>query len=202
MKQAASAASFSSAKGKSGAQMNYQVKTSVALGPVALPAATPKPKAGVRPARADDIEQLLEMSRALHAEGSYRDIPIFEPKLRAFLTHAMTDAEHACLVYERRDGRLDGFMIGYVTAHFFSLEKSAWDLCLFVRPARRGSIVAHRLVAAFKAFAARADARTVYFGTVAGIDPARTRKFFTGVGMTEVGALYLQTLSKAAPATG
>jgi len=182
--------------------MNYQINTTVALGTVASPLETPKPKAGVRPARAQDIEQLLEMSRALHAEGSYRDIPIFEPKLRAFLTHAMTDAEHACFVYEDRSGRLMGFMAGYVTAHFFSLEKSAYDLFVFVRPERRGSLIAYRLCSAFKAFAEQAGARTLCFGTIAGIAPQRTRKFFTGFGMTEVGSLYLQTLSKTAPVTG
>jgi hypothetical protein len=153
----------------------------------------------VRAATAADMEQLVEMSRLLHAEGSYRDIAIHEPKLRAFLAHAMTDAEHACFVYQDRSGRLTGFMAGYVAAHFFSLEKSAYDLFVFVRPERRGSLIAYRLWSAFKAFAEQAGARTLCFGTIAGIAPARTRKFFTGLGMTEVGSLYLETLN-AAPA--
>jgi len=154
----------------------------------------------VRAATAADMEQLVEMSRLLHAEGSYRDIPIHEPKLRAFLTHAMTDPGHACFVYQDRSGRLLGFMAGYVAAHFFSLEKSAYDLFVFVRPERRGSLIAYRLWSAFRAFAQRSNARTLCFATVAGVAPERTRKFYTGLGMTEVGSIYLETLSAAAPA--
>lgn len=153
----------------------------------------------VRAATAADMEQLVEMSRLLHAEGSYRDIPIHEPKLRAFLAFAMKDPEHACFVYEDRDGQLAGMMAGYVTAHFFSLEKSAYDLFVFVRRERRGSLVAYRLCTAFEAFARRHDARTLCFGTIANIAHARTRKFYTGLGMSEAGSLYLQTLSSNAP---
>jgi GNAT superfamily N-acetyltransferase len=153
----------------------------------------------VRAATAADMEQLVEMSRLLHAEGSYRDIPIHEPKLRAFLAFAMKDPEHACFVYEDRDGQLAGMMAGYVTAHFFSLEKSAYDLFVFVQRERRGSLVAYRLCTAFEAFARRHDARTLCFGTIANIAHARTRKFYTGLGMSEAGSLYLQTLSSNAP---
>jgi ribosomal protein S18 acetylase RimI-like enzyme len=152
----------------------------------------------VRAAVAADMEQLVEMSRLLHAEGSYRDIPIYEPKLRAFLAHVMTDAGHACFVYEDRSGRLLGFMAGYIAAHFFSLEKGAYDLFVFVRPERRGSLIAYRLWSAFRAFAQRSNARTLCFATVAGIAPERTRKFYTGLGMTEVGSIYLETLSVTA----
>jgi hypothetical protein len=161
--------------------------------------AAPAKKSGVRPATEADIDQLLEMSRMLHAEGSYRDIPIFEPKLRAFLSFAMKDAEHALLVYEGRDGRLAGLMAGYVSAHFFSLEKSAYDLFIFVLPERRGSLVAYRLWSAFKQFAERSNARTMCFATIAGIAPERTAKFFTGLGMNQVGSLYLQTLNNRTP---
>jgi GNAT superfamily N-acetyltransferase len=156
-------------------------------------------KSRVRDATAADIEQLVEMSRMLHAEGSHRDLPIHEPKLRAFLAFAIRDPGHACLVYEDRDGQLAGMMAGYVAAHFFSLEKCAYDLFVFVRPARRGSLVAYRLCAAFEAFARRSNARTLCFGTIANIAPARTRKFYTGLGMSESGSIYLRALSSHAP---
>jgi GNAT superfamily N-acetyltransferase len=153
----------------------------------------------VRDATEADIDQLVEMSRMLHAEGSYRHLPIHEPKLRAFLAFAIRDPGHACFVYQDRDGQLAGMMAGYVAAHFFSLEKSAYDLFVFVRPARRGSLVAYRLCAAFEAFARRSNARTLCFGTIADIAHARTRKFYTGLGMSESGSLYLRTLSGHAP---
>lgn len=175
------------------APMNCQMMTSVPLGP----GPTPTPKVGVRPAREGDIDEMVAMARLFHAASSLRDVPIVEPKLRAVMRHAITAEDHACLVYQRADGSLSGMMIGYVIPHFFSTELMASDLMVFVRPGARGSLAAARLWAAFREWAVAAGARTLCFGTIAGIAPERTRRFYTGLGMHEVGSLYLQPLNIA-----
>jgi hypothetical protein len=160
-------------------------------------AGAPRPRTShVRPATAKDIDQMVEMCRAMHADSSLRGAAIDEPKLRGFLRRVMTVSDHACLVYESSSKRLDGVMVGYVTEHFFSREKGASDIFVFVRPERRGGIAAARLWAAFKDWAQRAGATTLCFGTMAGGAPERTRRFYTGLGMTEVGSIYLLGLGR------
>jgi GNAT superfamily N-acetyltransferase len=150
----------------------------------------------VRPATEMDVGQLVEMLRVMHADSSLRGIEFDEAKLRGFLRRVITASDHACLVYESASKRLDGVMIGYVTEHFFSRQKGASDILLFVRPERRGGIAAARLWTAFKDWARRAGATSLSFGTMAGGAPDRTRRFYTGLGMTEVGSIYRLELAR------
>jgi hypothetical protein len=139
---------------------------------------------------------MIAMSRVLHAASSLHDISICEPKLRALFRHAMTARDHTCLVYQRADGTLSGMLVGFVTQHFFSLELMASDLFVFVRPELRGGVAAARLWSAFRDWALANGAVTLCFGTIGGEAPERTRRFYTGLGMNEVGSLYLQPLKK------
>jgi GNAT superfamily N-acetyltransferase len=159
------------------------------------PATLPN-KSGVRLATEKDVGQMVEMFRTMLAESTLRGVPLHEAKFRAFLKHMMTPPDQVCFVYESRSGRLDGMMIGHVAEHFFSLEKTAADVLLFVRPERRGAIAAARLWTAFRDWAQRAGATMLSFGTLAGIDPERSRRFYTGLGMTEVGSIYLLHLER------
>jgi hypothetical protein len=157
-------------------------------------------KSGVRPATEADIDEMVAMLRIQFAASALRDISFHEPKVRAVFRHAIAAQDHTCFVYERAQGGLAGMMVGFITQHFFSLETMASDLFVFVRPEARGSIAAARLWSAFRDWARAAGASTLCFGTIGGEAPERTRRFYTGLGMTEVGSLYLQPLSKAGSA--
>jgi hypothetical protein len=157
-------------------------------------------KSRVRPAAESDIDEMVAMLRIQHVSSSFRDISFHEPKVRALFRHAIAAGDHACLVYERAGGGLNGMLVGFVMQHFFSLETMASDLFVFVRPEARGSIAAARLWSAFRHWALAAGAVTLRFGTIGGEAPERTRRFYTGLGMTEVGSIYLQPLNKAASA--
>jgi hypothetical protein len=138
---------------KPGAEpMNYKIDTSVSFGTRAAVAANSKAPArsGVRKATEVDIGDIVALLAVMLKESTYRAIPLHEDKLRAFLRFTSTDKNHACLVYQARDGRIDGVVLGFVTEHWFSLEKSVGDLAPFVRPERRGGIAAARLRSAFK----------------------------------------------------
>ena len=162
--------------------------------------ATARGNSRVRSATEADIDEMVAMLRIQHVSSSFCDISFCEPKVRALFRHALTNKDHVCLVYERAGGGLNGMLVGFVMQHFFSTELMASDLFVFVRPEARGGIAAARLWAAFKDWALGAGAVTLCFGTIGGEAPERTRRFYTGLGMTEVGSLYLQSLNKAASA--
>ncbi len=152
--------------------------------------------AAIRRATAKDLEAVIALLKQLHVESVFHDIPIDDARLRSFVTFCFSHPTQVCIVHESGDAaQIDGFMLGYVTPYFFSMELGAWDHAVYVHPARRGSMIAYRLWREFKKWAAEKKARVVWLGTAAGIAPARTRKFYTGLGMTEVGSLYRMVLA-------
>lgn len=148
----------------------------------------------VRPAEPRDELAILAMLTAMHGEGVYRTIPLDRAKLTAFLTYAREDARHCILVYEAADGVIDGCYIGHLNSYFFSNEVGAWDLIFYVRPARRGSIVAMRLWQAFRAWAKANGARTIWPGGSTGVAPERTARFYRGVDLQPVGTVFFGRL--------
>jgi GNAT superfamily N-acetyltransferase len=170
----------------------------IRVGPLQQRLVAPAPTATrsrVRRATEADIDEMVEMFRIQHAASALRDAPLHEPKFRDLLRHAIGSREYACLVYEGPSGGLIGMMAGYVAPHFFSLETAASDLFLFVRPEVRGGIAAARLWSAFRAWAQEAGAGMLRLGT-SGEAPERTRRFYTGLGMTEIGSVYAQRLNE------
>jgi GNAT superfamily N-acetyltransferase len=152
--------------------------------------------ATIRRATPKDLPHVIALLRALHAESVFRDIAIDDHRLRSFVEFCLSHPSQVCILHESRDGSaIDGLMLGYVTPYLFSTELGAWDHAIYVRPERRGSIIAYRLWREFRKWAAEAKARVMWLGTSAGIAPSRTRKFYTGLGMVEVGTLYRQALT-------
>jgi GNAT superfamily N-acetyltransferase len=149
---------------------------------------------GIRRATSKDTDELLALLRAMHAESIFRSIRIDPNRLKSFIAFCIDQPTHVCIVYENASGKIDGTMLGYVQPYFFSNELGAWDIALYVRPECRGSMIAFRLWREFKAWATTLRARVLWLGTSAGIAPARTRKFYTGLGMSEVGSLYRLSL--------
>jgi GNAT superfamily N-acetyltransferase len=148
----------------------------------------------VRRATINDTDDLFLLLKALHAESVFHSIPVDENRLKAFVTFCIHHPSHVCIVYENIAAKIDGILLGYVQPYFFSSELGAWDLALYVRPECRGSLIAFRLWREFKAWATDRRARVLWLGTSAGIAPNRTRKFYTGLGMLEVGSLYRLSL--------
>src|SRR4051812_13593863 len=103
--------------------MNYKIDTSVSFGTRATANSKVPARSGVRNAVEADIEAIVALLAVMLKESAYRAIPLHEDKLRAFLRFTSTDKNHACLVYQARDGRIDGVILGFVTEHWFSLEK-------------------------------------------------------------------------------
>lgn len=145
----------------------------------------------IRRATPKDLDLVVALLKALHAESVFREIAIDGARLNSFVGFCLSHPSQVCILHETDDASVvDGLMLGYVTPYFFSTELGAWDHAVYVRPERRGSIIAVRLWREFRKWATEAKARVMWLGTSAGIAPARTHKFYTGLGMTEVGTLY------------
>ncbi|SRR5579871_964874 len=137
-----------------------------------------------------DLPVIIAFLHALHKESVLVDVAIDDVKLRDFVANCLKSKGRACLIYESAHGRAEGLMIGYVAEYFFSKEKGAWDLVLYVRPERRGSLVAYRLWSEFRKWARSQGASVMWLGAAAGVNPILSRKFYLGLGMDEIGGIY------------
>ena len=147
-------------------------------------------KTGARPARPADAAVIDTMLRAMAQESPiYRATPIDDRKLADYIAKVIRSSEHAVLLHESAAG-IDGIYIGMLVQQFFTFEITAMDVLFYVRPERRGSRAAVRLFRAFKAWAKSSGAKSIQVGTMTGIAPARTAKFYRGMGLDEIGGVY------------
>ncbi len=150
----------------------------------------PGPMAPVRRATPEDAAVIDTMLRAMAQESPiYRVMPIDDRKLADYIAKAIRSSDHAVLLHESAAG-IDGVYIGMLVQQFFTFETTAMDVLFYVRPERRGSRAAVRLFRAFKAWAKASGAKSIQVGTMTGIDPARTAKFYRGMGLSEIGGIY------------
>src|SRR5580698_1861072 len=99
--------------------------------------------AGIRKAILDDAPVLFALLKQFHAESIYRTIPIDEDVAKNSLSQCLKHPDRICVfVYESGLPQIDGLLIGQIMQYPFSTEKGAWDLGIYVRPERRGSLIA------------------------------------------------------------
>lgn len=159
----------------------------------------------IRAGQPDDLAQLIALSTRLRDESpSFRGITIDEAKLSALYMRGFDpkDTSVCVFVYER-SGLLGGAVVGVQAEYFFSRERYAADLYLYVDPdLRRGlmsGVIAKRLWERFRDWAAAAGLREVRNGVTTGIAVDTAHRFFTGVGMTHVGGMYALPLGARQP---
>jgi predicted GNAT superfamily acetyltransferase len=150
----------------------------------------------IRPGEAKDLEQLMAMSARLRDESlTMRDISIDEAKLRSVYARAFDPADEkvSLFVYER-NGVIEGGMLGFIAEYYFSRERYAADLFLYVSPqCRRGlmsGIIARRLYERFRDWSVARGVREVRMGVSTGIAIECAHRFYMSLGMTHIGGHY------------
>jgi len=139
----------------------------------------------IRRATSADLDQLVELGRALHAEAPhYRDEP-FEPEvLRAWLSQRLGGLlvdDNAVFVAER-GGQFIGVLVALIVPRMFNRTRIACEMTLYVRPENRGGRPLLRLVAAYKQWARANGAHKAYMGVSTGIHSERTVRAYEGMG--------------------
>ena len=143
----------------------------------------------VRPATVDDLDALLVLARTMHCEApGYRDWRFDDDKVDDLLRKLI--GGHGCLLVAEVDAVIVGGIAGICTAHWFSDEKVATDLALFIDPERRNGTTAVRLVNAFVAWAQLVGARRVQLGVTTGVHPDATARLYQACGLAPSGQLF------------
>jgi len=155
--------------------------------------------ADIRRATHDDLDQMVAMCEALHAESpEYRGQPFLQEKTRRSLAMAIgpllgRSVNHT--VVAEQDGVIVGMLAGYVTESFFCDVLFASDYVFYVSPAARGRMTAARLVRAFEAWARERGAAKVVPSISSGLEMDRTYRFYIALGYKPAGMMLSKEIA-------
>lgn len=137
-----------------------------------------------------DISEVVTMAYAMASESpEYQDFEFSVDKFGDLLEVVLIDPDKLCLVMED-EGKLVGMMIGVVMPHFFSGDRLALDLLVYVAPKYRGRCAGRQLLSRYVAWAKGRDVKQIRLGTTTGIEVERTAKLFGRCGFREIGRVF------------
>lgn len=134
----------------------------------------------------DDIPAILNLGESMHAEGRFSTMTYDRAGIAEALALTLTGKVFCCV--SDNDG-IDGFVIGVAEKAWHSKELCASEICLYVKPVRRGGMIAIRLVKAFRDWAVSTGAHLIESGVSTRYSPARTAEIYKKAGFVEVGPL-------------
>lgn len=136
---------------------------------------------------------MLELGRSMHSEAqNYRGVSYNEEKVAAMIKGLM-DGDGVVFLYES-GGAVLGGIAGQISEFWFSTERIASDLALFVCPESRSGMIAVKLVLAFQNWARLMGAQYVQMGITTG-EESRSGKLYLSLGFEPSGSIYKKALS-------
>lgn len=149
--------------------------------------------AKIRLAEHADVEAVVELGAMLHAESpTYRPYPYSRQKARAVarscIGSLLAPPADSVLFVADEGGEVIGMLGGYLTEGLFvDGMLIASDYTFFVRPDRRGTMIAPRLLIAFEQWAKGMGATHVYPSVSTRIDDERIVAFYEAMGYQHTG---------------
>jgi GNAT superfamily N-acetyltransferase len=144
----------------------------------------------IRPAVRDDLPQLVELGRVMHAEARRLNKLTYVPaKVYANIAN-LIGAEHGFVWVAEEDSQIVGGLVAYLDSPYYSTDRMAFDMALFIRPEKRGGMTAARLVKEYMAWAKRKNAVITQFGIGTGVHLGSTSALLERVGFKPSGFLF------------
>lgn len=145
----------------------------------------------IRAATLEDIPAIVELGRRMHAESPrFSKLQYAPDKVEATFTIALTDHRYFTLVKVEEDGEIIGGFAGFMAPHWCSYDEVAQDLAVFVRPDRRGGMLAARMVKAFVYWADSRGAKLIALGISTGVMVEETARLYKSLGLKQFGYLF------------
>jgi len=151
----------------------------------------------IRPAKFDDIKQIVPFLVEANALTSTKNVPVDEPTLRKTLQQVVnTPGNQAFLSFD--EDTLTGIIAGVSNQIWFSKKKQVVDLVFYVSPEHRGHgfYLARRYLAWAKNVKGAVE---VYLGVTSGLDTDRTDDLYSKLGLTRVGSSYRLEVAHVQP---
>lgn len=145
-----------------------------------------------RRAVAADIEALLPLCRAFHAESPvHRAYAFDDDKVRRLLAATIEDLAWLAMI-ALDDDEIVGMLLLYCMEMFFSAATEVGDLTFWVRPDKRGGRAAMYLMKAALAWSIEKGASKIQLGITTGINEDQARRFYAKYGFEQTGILMVR----------
>lgn len=143
----------------------------------------------IRKADIKDIPKLVEIGRLFHSESEHFSKCSYSPiKVIAFLEGLLNNDEALLNVIEK-DGEIIGGMAAVIFQEWYSVERLATDICVFILPEYRGSSMAAEMIEKYKEWAKGRGAVYSLLSVGSGINMERTQQFYEKLGARYIGPL-------------
>ena len=136
----------------------------------------------IRNAVLADVDQLVEMGRAMQAEGpGFQKLTYAPEKVRAFIT-ALAQNEKSLVLVAEDQGKIVGVFMGHNAPQWWSHDTITMDFALYVYPDYRGGTTAMRLLRKYKDWGAAQGAKIIGLGMSSGVTTEKTITLFERLG--------------------
>jgi len=142
----------------------------------------------VRDATLDDIPAMVALGAIMHAESRYSFMAYDGEKVAITLKTLMQTGGFVRV--HVKDGEIDGGMVGYMGEPWFSAERVASELALFVVPGKRGGMAAWYLLSEFSAWAEAQGAKEITLAITTGVKVEETGRMYQRLGFEQVGGVF------------
>jgi GNAT superfamily N-acetyltransferase len=145
----------------------------------------------IRFGQKDDLETVLRLSRAMHAESRFEQLPLNETKAIG-LYHAIVDnpGVSCMLLAYRPDGEVVGMLAAHALEYFFCDGLMVQDRVFYVLPEFRGTSAAVKLLTALRRWAESRKAVELCINMSVAIDMERFNKLMLHMGFKNCGSNF------------
>jgi GNAT superfamily N-acetyltransferase len=144
----------------------------------------------IRYANLSDLPALITLGRKMHAESPRFSKFAFDAETWAATLERLIDSDDGFVMVAVFENHIIGMMVGLCSQWWFSRDRTATDLALFVVPEHRGGMSAVRLLSAFRGWCAARGVDHPQVGITTGIDTERSAGAYRRLGWTECGLIF------------
>lgn len=141
----------------------------------------------IRRATSTDIPALVELGRAMHAESpTHGRLTFNASKVAQLLSVMLTKPLTALVLVSENENAIDGAALAHIEEYWFSEDLVAQEMAVYVKPEKRGTLRAARLVVGIDAWARAMGARMLQAGCTTGVAVNRTIELYEHLGFARV----------------
>lgn len=134
------------------------------------------------------MDMMIDIMSHIHEESPTYGGYVFEiEKAKDFLEHFLSEPDEYCIFIHKEGG---GMIVGQCAAQWFTSEKEAFDLFIYVKPDYRKGRAAVRLIQAYEKWADKMGAKRTGIGTTSGINIESTDRLYRSMNYKKYGYLY------------
>ena len=150
----------------------------------------------IRPATHDDLDNIAEIGLALHSESTHFNRCGYSTEKVALFLGSLILSEDGLVLVVERDGSVIGGIAASAVEQWFSFDKIAVDVSVFILPEHRGGMAAIRLLHAYRDWAKAKGVVYALAGISTGINCEKTQALYERIGMSYLGPIMAFSMER------